>query len=99
MDTMLEKVRTDKGEFHIYYDYDETRSASLGESFDFGDKQANDEYKQKFLNEELACYGVCKMKPCECCGQLKEVDAIWGIHAESPTVALAEFLTNADIAD
>jgi hypothetical protein len=60
-------------------------------SFDFGNKEENQDYANKFLNEELCSYGVKVMKLCKCCNEWPVKEFLWAIHAESAEDALKCF--------
>jgi len=59
---------------------DDSSLEDIKSSFDFGDEEANAEYLQKFIDEELFSFAVIKYKECECCQQWIFVDSLSGIH-------------------
>jgi hypothetical protein len=71
--------------YTIFYD---DCPVEVGTSFDFGDQEANQEYLNRFVNEELFSFGVVKSTACKCCNGWKEEDSLWGIHAQDAHEAL-----------
>lgn len=81
--------REDEIRYEIFIDEEDLNNIfrNTNDSFDFGDEEANQEYKNRFANEELCSYGIVKYKLCKCCCMWSECDSLWAIHAESPIKA------------
>lgn len=91
----LESEEIDGFLYEVYYDEDGFYNAfESNGAIEFESEEERESYKQKFINEELDFFSVHKFKKCKGCERWEEVEALYGIEAETSSEALKHYLSN-----
>ena len=68
--------------YEVYHDEDDFyHTFESRYAIDFESEKDKEEYKQKFINNEIYAFGVKQFDLCPTCGNFEQKDSLWGIHA------------------